>query len=139
MLRHAITLPLGDDEVELDVDFRLLALIERGFDMRAEYVAGLLELDHRIRRSQVADVIVAWIAERTDALAGRRRIDVLEEITTAPEETFRRYVGALQGAIQFSLRKITDEELEKLSRGEDLPPRQTDDADSKKKSASPNP
>lgn len=135
MLRKTITLPVGDDEFEIDVDFRVLEIIERVYDMRAEYVAGLLEQDHRIRRSQVAEVVLGWLSQRSDALVGRRRLDVLEEITTAPEEVLRRYVGAIQGAILFSLKRLSEEDLEKLARGEDLAQqgdaeKKTDDDDS---------
>lgn len=135
MLRKTITLPVGDDEFEIDVDFRVLEIIERVYDMRAEYVAGLLEQDHRIRRTQVAEIILGWLSQRSDALVGRRRLDVLEEVTTASEEVLRRYVGAIQGAILFSLKRLSEEDLEKLSRGEDLGAPKQDGAE--KKSDSP--
>lgn len=138
MLRKTISLPVGDDEFEIDVDFRVLEIIERVYDMRAEYVAGLLEVDHRIRRSQVAEVILGWLSQRSDALVGRRRLDLLEEITTASEAVLRRYVGAIQGAILFSLKQLSDEDLEKLARGEDLAPtEQGDDAEKKTDDDSP--
>jgi hypothetical protein len=70
-----------------------------------------------IKRSDIAVVMMGWIDS-----AGVKvdREQVFEDIITAPEKVIRKYVGAIQGAVMYSLREISEDELKKLADGEDI-------------------
>lgn len=115
-LRKRIELPLLDDTVELDVTFEIIEVVERVYDMRAEYVAAQLSRPVKILRKDLANVAVGWMLGRTE----RSRREIREYVMTADGDTLNLYIGAIQAAILYSLREITDEEFERLSKGQDL-------------------
>lgn len=129
-LRQSIELPIGEGSIALEVTFRILEIVERHYDLRAEFVGKfILENDARIKRSDVAKIIMAWldvIGEKSD------REEVFEAVLTASDEKLRKYVGAIQGAIFYSLREITADELKALARGEDIRQAEPGEDDGKK-------
>lgn len=134
-LRQVIELPIGDDVVPIDVTFRILEVIERHYDLRAEIVGKLvLENDSRIKRTDIARVILGW------ADAARLDVDreaLYESVMTSNDATLRKYVGAIQGALWYSLKEISADEMKKLAAGENIrqpdPEDDDDDEDGGKK------
>lgn len=118
-IRKTIDLPLYDDEVSIDVTFEILEIVERVYEMRAEYVAARLQPQHpvAILRKDVAAVAVGWLTPR---VLSHTRQEIREYVMTANAETLNRYIGAIQAAILYSLKEISDEEFEALSKGQDL-------------------
>lgn len=122
-LRQQIEIPIGEKRYVVDVTFRILELVERYFSevhgvaVRADAVFYLLQDDASIRRTDVATVIANWLAaERID----HDRAEVYEAVITADVETLRVYVGCIVGAIGYSLKRITLDDLKRAARGEDL-------------------
>ena len=116
-LRQAVEIPLGDKTASVDVSFRILEIVERVYDLRADFIKIVLQSERLIKRSDIARVVIGWLeASRAEF----DREETLEIIMTAPESDIRKYVGAIQGAIMYSLRECTEEELEALARGEDI-------------------
>jgi hypothetical protein len=129
-LRQSIEILVGDSSVAIDVTFRIIEVIERHYDMRAELVGKLiLENDARIKRTDVARVMVSWFDA---AKVEFPRDDLFEAVLTAPDASLRKYIGAIQGAIWYSLKEITADELKALARGENIR-QEGDDAGGTKK------
>ena len=122
-LRKTLELPIFDDTVEVDVDFRLIETVERVFGTVADIVAGDT-LVHNPRRYQIAEVIASWVRSRE-----HKRKDVHEHVITAPPERLQVYIGAIQGAVLYSLSYVSEDELDKLARGEDLDSSGEEDSD----------
>jgi hypothetical protein len=123
-LRQSIELPIGESSISIDITFRVIEIIERHYDLRAEFVGKfILENDTRIKRTDVAKVIVAWIDA---AGANVDREEMYEAVLTAPDPILRRYVGAIQGALWYSLKEISAEEVKTLARGENIREGKTD-------------
>jgi hypothetical protein len=116
-LRQSIEIPVGDGSISLEVTFKILELVERVYDLRADFVKVVLQSERMIKRSDIAVVMMGWIDS-----AGVKvdREQVFEDIITAPEKVIRKYVGAIQGAVMYSLREISEDELKKLADGEDI-------------------
>lgn len=117
-LKQVLELEVGENRLAVDVTFRVLEVVERVYNMRAELVArDIYQYDRAIKRTQLASCIVEWFrVEGVD----HNRMDVYESVMTATTEELRRYVGAVQGAIAYSLKEITAEELKQLAGGKDL-------------------
>lgn len=123
-IRKTIDVPLFGDSVPVDVTFKIIEIVERVYGQTADLVASTLLTDPRqTLRHKVADVIVAWVGNR-ESLGEYSRTELRGEIMTAPVDVFRVYVGAIQAAVLYSLRYVTEQQFDQLSRGEDL----TDDA-----------
>ena len=129
-LRQSVSIPIGKSSISVEVTFRILEIVERVYDIRADYVKIALQLDRHIKRTDIANVILGWldaVGEKVD------REEVFEAVMTCNEPTLRKYVGAIQGAIMYSLKDCTEEELQQLAEGKDI---RTDADDGKKKNES---
>lgn len=122
-LRQQIDIPIGEKRYVVDVTFRILEIVERyysevhGVAVRADAVFYLLQDDASIRRIDVATVIANWLAaERVD----HDRAEVYEAVITADTDRLRVYVGCIVGAIGYSMKRITLEDLKRAAAGEDV-------------------
>lgn len=129
-LRQSVSIPIGKSSISVEVTFRILEIVERVYDIRADYVKLALQLDKYIKRTDVSNVLLGWlevVGEKID------REEVFETVMTCEEATLRKYVGAIQGAIMYSLKECTEEELQQLADGKDI---RTEADDGKKKNES---
>lgn len=117
-LRKTLTLRIKDVDVEVDVNFRLIEIIETVYQRGADHVIAIeLVQPQLIKRSLVAKVIREWVKPTPGGLS---REEVYEAVMTADRQSLPKFVGAIQGAIAYSLRYIGEEELETLASGNDL-------------------
>lgn len=123
-ISKTITFDIGETEYEVPVTFRVIEIAESVFDVTADQIMGHeLVNPARIKRTLVAKVITQWVT----LPKGVRRSDLYEQVMTCSASQLAKYAGCIQGAIAFALSYIGDEELQILTRGEDLPEAQTDD------------
>lgn len=133
-IRKTVTLPLGDDEVSLNVDMRIIEVVERIYDVNVDLVATVLLVDpSRVKLTDLAQVVGEWLTPMHFEQLGIKRKDVKELIYTANHAELSKIVGCVQAACLFVRRHITAEELDALARGEDLPEKEKAEAAPKKK------
>src|SRR5688572_1193964 len=101
-LKRTLTFPILDQEVTVDVDFRVIETVERVFDMNADAVVALFsDADgRRVQRNKVADVIVGWLAFKD---LGIKRRDIREAVITALPDLMRLYTTSIYAALLFVL------------------------------------
>lgn len=116
-LRKSIEVEVLDQTVSIDVDWRIIDVVETVYDMRAEYVAVLLQNPVKIKRKDIADVLTSWLAPRIQSIS---RKAIREAVLLADDEPLTRYIGAIQGAVLYALRKIDGHEFDRLIAGRDL-------------------
>lgn len=118
-LRQTIEIPVAGETYAVDVTFRIIEIVERVYERRADIVGIMLQNELEILRSDVAKVIAEWLkAARID----HDRDEVYQAVLTAPAPDLRVYVGCIAGAIYYSLKEIDADELKKAARGESLEP-----------------
>lgn len=113
-LKSTLEIPLDDDEILVDVNWRVIEQVERVFGTLADLVASDT-LVNNPRRHTVAEVIALWAQSR-----GYRRREVLEMVMTSDHQTLQRYIGAIQGAVLFVLRHVDEKDMKRLASGLDL-------------------
>lgn len=113
-LKASIQIPYDDDDINIDIDWRVLEQVERVYGDLAEKIATETLVINPMRH-KIAEVISSWLSAK-----GYKKRDVYQYVITSDAKTLGRYVGSIQGAILYMLRHITDEQLVTLMRGEDL-------------------
>lgn len=114
-MRANIDLEVCGEEVSFDIDWRIIEIVERTFGAVADLVASDV-LVRNPTRYQVADVIIEWIRG-----TNLKKSDVRQYVMTASQEELQTYIGAIQGAVLYSLSYIDEEQLDLLTQGQDLP------------------
>lgn len=99
-LKRTLVIPVLDQEVTVDVDFRVIETIERVFDMNADAVVALFSDSRKVQRNKVADVIVGWLAFKD---LGVKRRDIREAVITATPDLMSLYTTSIYAALLFVL------------------------------------
>ena len=102
-LKRTLTLPIFDQEVVVDVDFRVIEVVERTFDMSADAVIAMFGDTRRVQRHKVADVIVGWLAFHD---LGAKRRDIREFVMRSSPDHLTLYVSSIYAALLFTLRRL---------------------------------
>lgn len=113
-IRNNIELEIAGEEVNLDITWRLIEIVERTFGAVADLVAS----DTLVRnptRYQVAEVIAEWCQG-----GNLKKSTIRQEVMTARPDRLQVFIGAIQGAILYSLDYIDAEQLDTLTNGQDL-------------------
>lgn len=131
-IRKSLAIPLFDEEVHIDVDFRIIEHVERVFNVTAEIAAAVELAPGRVRRHTVADVICLWLQGR-ELPQNWKRGEIREHVILADAEQMNVYVGCIQAAVLYILRHISGEQFDALARGEDLDADDEKVAEAKKK------
>lgn len=129
-IRANITLPLYEDEFTIEVNWNIIERVERNFGVIADLVPEMLVT--KPMRHQVADVIVEWLAS---VQTQYKRREIREAVITSDHEVLQKYVGAIQGAVLYTLRHISEDELLKLTAGQDLDEEEEAEEQAEKKPA----
>ncbi|HEU4617823.1 MAG: hypothetical protein LOD94_04730 [Gammaproteobacteria bacterium] len=125
-VRKTITFPIFDEDVTIDIDWRIVEAAERAYRdagdriVNADNIAISLGTPAGMSRSRIADVLIEWMRLQQVMPEGRKRVEVREHIVTARPERLNRYAGCIQGAILYALSYIDERQLRILERGEDL-------------------
>lgn len=132
-LRKTITFPILDEEVSIDIDFRIVEATERAYRdageriRNADQIAIELGTLAGMSRSRIADVLLEWMRIQRAAPEGLSRSEIREAIVTAKAETLNLYAGCIQGAILYALQYINEKQLRKLEAGKALDGDEEDD------------
>lgn len=121
-LKKQIELVIDGHTVSVDVNWQVIATVEQVFGTIADLVASDV-LVYSPLRYQVADVICQWVKSRD-----LRENEIREYVMTCGHDDLNVFIGAIQGAVLYSLNYIEEDEFDRLTKGQDLP---------KKKSPSP--
>lgn len=113
-MRSSIELEVDGEEVEFNIDWQVIEIVERTFGAVADLVASDV-LVRNPTRYQVADVMQEWLRG-----TNLKKSDVRKAVMTASQEQLQSYIGAIQGAVLYSLDYIDEEQLDLLTQGEDL-------------------
>lgn len=117
-LRKTLTLKISGVDVEVNVDFRAIEIVETVFGKSADHVIAVdLVQPQMIRRNMVAKVIREWVKPTAGGLT---REQVYEAVITADRQSLPKFVGAIQGAVAYALKYIGEDEMQALASGEDL-------------------
>lgn len=127
-MRKTLELEVCGQAVDVDVNWRIIEVVERTFGTVADLVASDT-LVHNPMRYKVAEVIAEWVRSRE-----LRRKDVYEYVLKCRTEELQVYIGAIQGAVLYSLSYIEEKDFDKLTQGKDLDP---DDGEGEKKEEKP--
>lgn len=126
-LRKSVSFELLGEEVRVDLNFRVIQVLERVYDANLDHVIAFeLAIPARVKRSKVAEAIADWLETQGIDRDWKRR-EVLEHVMGAPVEQLNKYIGCLQAAALFCLRgpdglpQIDDEGIALLMEGKDLP------------------
>lgn len=118
-LKKTLELVISGKTIPIDVDFRVIEVVERVYGANADLVASVdLANPIRVQRYKVANVIANWLSALN---TGLNRDEIKEAVVTASIEELTKFTGAIQAAILFSLKYIDDEQFAALARGDDLP------------------
>jgi len=113
-IRETLEVEVAGETVSLDIDWRVIEIVERTFGAVADLVATDT-LVNAPTRHQIADVISEWVKSRE-----MPKSKIRESVMLASQELLQSYIGAIQGAILYSLSYITEEQLDTLTGGDDL-------------------
>lgn len=113
-IRETLEIEVKGETVSLDIDWRVIEIVERTFGSVADLVVSDT-LVNSPTRYQIADVISEWVKSRD-----MPKSQVREAVMLASQELLNEYIGAIQGAVLYSLNYITEEQLDKLTSGDDL-------------------
>jgi hypothetical protein len=127
-LRKQCQIELCGSDVSLNVDMRLIELIERIYDSNVDVVAVMLTDPRRIKLTQIADVYLAWLTPGQLDSLGTNRADIREYIYKASMDEINKLVGCIQASCLYFRNQISAEDFDTLTRGESLP----DEVDAKK-------
>lgn len=116
-LRKSILLTVLEEEVSVDVDFRLLELLERVFDAGSvDRVVPLLVDPTSVPRSKVADVIADLLMRK--ASNKLTRSEIREDVITSDLPTvYSGNVAALFAAACYALKQVGSDEFDKINAG----------------------
>lgn len=141
-LRKQIEVFVGDRSVMLNVDMRVIEIVESVYDTNVDVVATqILTIPAYNQLTKLASVVQQWLLPGHFQQLGLSRQDVKSVIYGASPNEIAKLTGCIQAACLYARNYITDEQMERLARGEDLepeqPPQQDDDGDNdgKKKAA----
>lgn len=124
LLRKQFIIPIDDEEVLLETNFRLVEILERVYRLNSDYVAiNLLSDERNILRSQIAEVIALWVQGKTAYKYG----DVKELVMGADMDAYKVYLGAIQAVVLFCSRQIDERTFDSLSSGNGLPAPEEDE------------
>jgi len=115
-LRKNIDLTISGETVSVSVDWEVIEIVETVFGGMADLVVTDTLVNYPPRH-KVADVICQWVAKSNP---GKDKAEVRSEVITARHTDFSAYVGAIQGAVLYSLREIDESQLDDLTSGKDL-------------------
>lgn len=124
-LRKSVTFEVLGEEISIPVNYRCIEVIERVFQCSAEVVVSMRLVDPMtLKRYEIANTVVEWMTEfNLLSQHGWSREKVREDVMVGPSEgKLNVIVGCIQAAVLFTLKHVTEEEFEKLCRGEDLDP-----------------
>lgn len=126
-MRKYVEFELCGETIELAVDMRVIEVVERVYNKNVDMVAAaVLTNPMSIRLTDIADVIMGWVAHKNLDLSRR---DIKNHIYTASQDDLNVLIGCIQAACLYMRRHITDEQFDTLVRGEDLPPEPVADED----------
>lgn len=114
-IRETLEVEVCGETVSLDISWRIIEIVERTFGAVADLVASET-LVNTPTRYQVAEVISEWVKDRS-----LPKSKVRESVMMASQEALQSYIGAIQGAVLYSLSYIDEDQLDTLTGGEDLP------------------
>lgn len=109
-LRKPLVLEFLGEEISVEVDFRLLEVIERVFDAEVSALLPLLADVGRVQRRLVSEVMADLLTRR----AGNTwsRLDIREEVMTMNVDHYTILVAQLVTAVMFTLRHMTSEQYD---------------------------
>jgi hypothetical protein len=113
-LRKTLEIELFGEPVPVDIDFRVVEILERGFNRPADELIRPLSTMTGVQRRHVADVICDWVARVPNL--GWKRLEIREHVMTAPPEVYYRWVAQLSTALLYCLKHMSDEEFDRIKR-----------------------
>jgi hypothetical protein len=99
-IRKSLVIPVFDQDVTIDIDFRIIEIVERVFDLSADAVIAMLSDARRVQRHKVADIVTEWLAFRD---LGLKRREIREHVMAAPSEVLTIYITSIYTALLFML------------------------------------
>lgn len=104
-LKKTLTLFVLEREFQVEINFRIVDVIERAFDRSADAVLMMFAQNNigSIRRGQIADVIASWLLESGADVKVR---DVREYVLTSPAEQIAPFYGQVMAALLYATRAI---------------------------------
>lgn len=111
-LRKTLEFALFGELVPVDVDWRVIEVIERTFNTSADALIGHFVTMERVQRRHVADVLCDLLARKGD-LAWKRG-EIREHVMTADAADFYQWVAQINTALLYALKHMTDEEFDRV-------------------------
>jgi len=111
-LRKTLELDLFGEPVPVDVDFRVVEIVERAFNASADDLIRPLASLAGVQRRHVADVICDWVTRVPNL--GYRRQEIREHVMTAPASQYYLWVAQISNALLYTLKHMTDEEFDRI-------------------------
>jgi hypothetical protein len=99
-IKKTLTLKISGQEIDVNVDFDIIRIIEEVYQRGADMVIPMFERPDAIQRHKVARVIAEWSVLKLPAL---NRRDVMEEVARARAEDFGLFAGSIYAALCFLL------------------------------------
>jgi len=133
-LRKQITIPLAGQEIHINVDMRVIEIVESIYDTNVDVVATeILTNPSRIKLTQIATIVCAMLTAGHYEQLGLKHREVRDEILGASPDDIGKIVGAIQAACLYCRKYITEAEFDRLNQGLDL----EDEDEGKKKANEP--
>jgi hypothetical protein len=99
-IKKTLTLKISGQEIDVNVDFDVIRIIEEVYRRGADMVIPMFERPDAIQRHKVAQVVAEWAVLKMPTL---NRRDVMEEVARAKAEEFGLFAGSIYAALCFLL------------------------------------
>lgn len=109
-LRKSLTLELLDQVHTVEVDFRLIELMERAFNQSADMILTSFVVVEKVQRRHVADIVAEMLGRKLDV--NLKRSDIREAVLTMDTEPYIALAVQIQAALLFILKHMTGEEYD---------------------------
>jgi hypothetical protein len=120
-LRKQITIPLAGQEIHINVDMRVIEIVESIYDTNVDVVATeILTNPRKIKLTQIATIICTMLTVGHYEQLGLKHREVRDEILGAPSGDIGKMVGAIQAACLYCRKYINEEQFDRLNQGLDL-------------------
>ena len=110
MLKKNINFTICDKKIILPINFQLIEVVERIYDMNVDYVAGILLRDLKnIKISKLCDVICEFVDLSTSRLADK---DVRDFVYQCDAKELTKIIAVVQSVCLYMRKYISEEEME---------------------------
>lgn len=119
-LKRQVTVEIDGQEVHLDVNMRVIEIIERVYNCNVNFAVVSLQNPAQVKLTDLADVYGAWLTNGHLEQLEISRKDLRRWVYQADIDTINRLSGAVMGAALHYRHDISGDDMQTLASGRSL-------------------